>query len=60
LKNFKFPTEYFSQNGVVTEKDIKIYFKAFKNSDSLIKYANLDFLVYLSKKIDVEVNKISK
>ena len=55
FKNFKFPTEYFSQNGFVTEKDIKIYFKAFKGNDPLMRYANLDFLVYLAKKVDLDV-----
>ena len=58
LKNFDFPTEYKSENGIITERDIKFYFKLHKNSDALTKYSNLDFLIYLSKKIDVEVKII--
>ena len=57
LKNYDFPIEYRQKNGVVTESMIKEYFKRHKKEDPLIKCANLYFLVFIAKTLDLETAK---
>ena len=40
--------------GIVTQNMIKDYFQKYKKTDPNIKCANLNFLVYIAKTIDIE------
>ncbi|MCQ2819315.1 MAG: hypothetical protein MJ252_18785 [archaeon] len=57
LKNYDFPVENRQRNGVVTESMIKDYFKRHKKDAPLVKCANLYFLMFLAKSIDMETAK---
>ena len=58
LKSYDFPVSTRTEKGIVTESMIKDYFKKHKKDKPLAKYANLHFLVYLAKVIDINVNYI--
>ena len=54
IQTYDFPIPSRSNKGIVTQNMIKDYFKKYKNTDPNIKCANLNFLIYVAKTIDIE------
>ena len=54
IQTYDFPIKSRCNKGIVTQKDIKDYFKKYKNADANIKCANLNFLIYVAKTIDLD------
>ena len=54
IKTYDFPVKSRCNKGIVTQNNVKDYFKKYKNVDPNIKCANLDFLVYVAKTIDID------
>jgi hypothetical protein len=57
LKSYDFPVASRTDKGIVTESMIKDYFKKHKKDKPITKYANLYFLIYLAKVLDISVRK---
>ena len=57
LKTYDFPIPSREPKGIVTQKMINDYFKKHSNDKPEIKCANFYFLLYISKKIDIETAK---
>ena len=53
IKTYDFPVKSRCK-GILTQNNVKDYFKKYKNVDPNIKCANLDFLVYVAKTIDID------
>lgn len=58
LKCYDFPIASRTDKGIVTEAMIKDYFKRYKSTKPIIKYANFYFLLFLAKTIDKESAKV--
>ena len=54
IKTYDFPIQSNAPKGIVTQKMVKDYFIKYKNTDPNIKCANLNFLIYIAKAIDIE------
>ena len=54
IKTYDFPVASNSPKGIVTQKMIKDYFQKYKKTDPNIKSANLNFLIYIAKTIDID------
>jgi nuclear protein localization family protein 4 len=54
IKTYDFPVKSRCNKGIVTQNDVKDYFKKYKNTNANIKCANLDFLIYVAKTLDIE------
>ena len=54
IKTYDFPVKSRCNKGIVTQNNVKDYFKKYKNTNANIKCANLDFLIYVAKTLDIE------
>ena len=54
IQTYDFPVASRANKGIVTQNMIKDYFKKYKNTDPNIKCANLNFLAYVAKTLDIE------
>ena len=54
IKTYDFPTKANAPKGIVTQNMVKDYFVKYKKTDANIKCANLNFLIYVAKTIDIE------
>ena len=54
IQTYDFPVASRANKGIVTQSMIKDYFKKYKNTDPNIKCANLNFLAYVAKTLDIE------
>ena len=54
IQTYDFPVDSRCPKGIVTQNMIKDYFKKYKNTDPNIKCANLYFLMYVAKTLDIE------
>ena len=54
IQTYDFPIKSRVNKGIVTQNNIKDYFKKYKNIDGNIKCANLNFLIYVAKTIDLD------
>ena len=54
IQTYDFPVASRCSKGIVTQNMIKDYFKKYKKTDPNIKCANLYFLAYIAKTIDLE------
>ena len=54
IKTYDFPIASNAPKGIVTQKMIKDYFVKYKKTDPNIKCANLNFLIYIAKTVDIE------
>ena len=54
IQTYDFPVASRCPKGIVTQNMIKDYFKKYKNTDANIKCANLYFLAYVAKTLDLE------
>ena len=54
IQTYDFPVASRASKGIVTQNMIKDYFKKYKNTDPNIKCANLNFLAYVAKTLDIE------
>ena len=54
IKTYDFPVPSNSPKGIVTNQMVKDYFQKYKSTDPNIKCANLNFLIYIAKSMDIE------
>ena len=54
IQTYDFPIESRAKKGIVTQENIKEYFKKYQKVDPNIKAANLYFLKFIAKTIDLE------
>ena len=54
IQTYDFPVASRANKGIVTQNMIKDYFKKYKSTDPNIKCANLNFLAYVAKTLDIE------
>ena len=54
IQTYDFPIKSRSNKGIVTQNNIKDYFQKYKNTNPNIKCANLNFLIYVAKTIDID------
>ena len=54
IKTYDFPVAANAPKGIVTQSMVKDYFKKYAKTDPNIKCANLNFLIYIAKNIDIE------
>ncbi len=54
IQTYDFPVSSRAPKGIVTSNMIKDYFKKYKSVDPNIRCANLNFLIYVAKTVDIE------
>ena len=54
IQTYDFPIKSRVNKGIVTQNNVKDYFKKYKNTNPNIKCANLNFLIYVAKTIDID------